>query len=41
MIPAVEPRIKINVLNVAGLSFERAKPEVDPINSFAGSGYLP
>jgi pimeloyl-ACP methyl ester carboxylesterase len=32
MIPAVERRIKVNVLNVAGLSFERAKPEVDPVN---------
>jgi eukaryotic-like serine/threonine-protein kinase len=32
MIPAVEPRIKVNVLNVAGLSFEQAKPEVDPVN---------
>jgi eukaryotic-like serine/threonine-protein kinase len=32
IIPALEPRIKVNVLNVAGLPFERARPEVDPIN---------
>lgn len=32
IMPAVESRIKVNVLYVAGLSFERARPEVDPIN---------
>jgi eukaryotic-like serine/threonine-protein kinase len=32
LMPAVEPRIKVNVLYVAGLDFERARPEVDPIN---------
>ncbi len=32
LIPAVEPRIKVSVLLVAGLPFERARPEVDPIN---------
>ena len=32
LIPAVEPRIKVSVLNVAGLPSERARPEVDPIN---------
>jgi dienelactone hydrolase len=32
LIPAVEPRIKVSVLYVAGLPFERARPEVDPIN---------
>ena len=30
--PAVEPRIKANVLYVAGLGFQRALPEVDQIN---------
>ena len=30
--PAVEPRIESSVLYVAGLDFERARPEVDPIN---------
>ena len=30
--PAVEKRIKVNVLYVAGLSFENAFPEVDEIN---------
>jgi len=28
----VEPRIKASVLYVAGLDFERARPEVDPVN---------
>jgi eukaryotic-like serine/threonine-protein kinase len=32
LMPAVEPRIKVSVLYVAGLDFERARPEVDPIN---------
>jgi dienelactone hydrolase/tRNA A-37 threonylcarbamoyl transferase component Bud32 len=35
LIPAVEPRIKTAVLYVAGLTMERPRPEVDPIN------YLP
>jgi pimeloyl-ACP methyl ester carboxylesterase len=32
IMPAVERRIKVSVLYVAGLSFERVRPEVDPIN---------
>jgi formylglycine-generating enzyme required for sulfatase activity/pimeloyl-ACP methyl ester carboxylesterase len=32
IMPAVERRIKVSVLYVAGLSFARARPEVDPIN---------
>ena len=32
ILPAVEPRIKANVLYVAGLGFQRALPEVDEIN---------
>jgi eukaryotic-like serine/threonine-protein kinase len=32
LMPAVEPRIKVSVLYVAGLDFEPARPEVDPIN---------
>ncbi|MEO7987633.1 MAG: protein kinase [Gemmatimonadales bacterium] len=32
VMPAVEPRIKTSVLYVAGLDFERARPEVDPVN---------
>jgi formylglycine-generating enzyme required for sulfatase activity/dienelactone hydrolase len=32
LLPAVEPRIKVNLLYVAGLDFERTRPEVDPIN---------
>jgi eukaryotic-like serine/threonine-protein kinase len=32
LMPAVEPRIKVSILYVAGLSLERARPEVDPIN---------
>ena len=35
IIPAVEPRIKASMLYVAGLTMERARPEVDPLN------YLP
>ena len=35
IIPAVEPRIKATMLYVAGLTMERARPEVEPIN------YLP
>ena len=32
MLPAVEPRIKANVLYVAGMVFQRSLPEVDQIN---------
>ena len=32
LMPAVEPRIKVSVLYVAGLDVEPARPEVDPIN---------
>ncbi len=32
ILPAVEPRIKTNVLYVAGLAFQRALPEADAIN---------
>ena len=32
VMPAAEPRLKVSVLYVAGLDFERARPEVDPIN---------
>jgi eukaryotic-like serine/threonine-protein kinase len=32
ILPAVDPRIKANVLYVAGLTFQRALPEVDEIN---------
>jgi dienelactone hydrolase len=32
ILPAVEPRIKVNVLYVAGLLFQRSLPEVDQIN---------
>jgi formylglycine-generating enzyme required for sulfatase activity/dienelactone hydrolase len=32
VMPAVEPRIKMSVLYVAGLDFEGARPEVDPVN---------
>jgi dienelactone hydrolase len=32
IIPAVEPRIRAVVLYVAGLSFQRSLPEVEPIN---------
>jgi formylglycine-generating enzyme required for sulfatase activity/tRNA A-37 threonylcarbamoyl transferase component Bud32/dienelactone hydrolase len=32
IMPAVEPRIKVSVLYVAGLDFEHARPEVDPVN---------
>jgi formylglycine-generating enzyme required for sulfatase activity/dienelactone hydrolase len=32
LMPAVEPRIRVSVLYVAGLDFERARPEVDPVN---------
>jgi formylglycine-generating enzyme required for sulfatase activity/dienelactone hydrolase len=35
LLPAVEPRIRASVLYVAGLGFERVRPEVDPVN------YLP
>ena len=35
IIPAVEPRIKVAVLYVAGLTMERSRPEVDPVH------YLP
>jgi dienelactone hydrolase len=32
LMPAVEPRIRVAALYVAGLDFERARPEVDPVN---------
>ena len=32
ILPAVEPRIKVNVLYVAGFTFQRALPEVEHIN---------
>ncbi|MFA6954803.1 MAG: protein kinase [Thermoanaerobaculia bacterium] len=32
IMPAVEPRIKANVLYVAGLSFQKALPEADQVN---------
>jgi dienelactone hydrolase len=32
LMPAVEPRIKVSVLLVAGLGFGRVRPEVDPFN---------
>jgi dienelactone hydrolase len=32
IIPAVEPRLKTAVLYVAGLTMERGRPEVDPVN---------
>jgi dienelactone hydrolase len=32
ILPAVEPRIEVNLLYVAGLLFQRALPEVDQIN---------
>jgi pimeloyl-ACP methyl ester carboxylesterase len=32
LMPAVEPRIKVSVLVVAGLNFDRVRPEVDPVN---------
>ena len=32
ILPAVEPRIRVNLLYVAGLLFQRAFPEVDQIN---------
>ena len=32
LVPAVESRIKVVILNVAGLSFYKSQPEVDPIN---------
>jgi len=35
IIPAIEPRLEVAVLYVAGLTMERPRPEVDPIN------YLP
>jgi dienelactone hydrolase len=35
IVPAVEPRVKASVLYVAGLTMERGRPEVEPIN------YLP
>lgn len=35
ILPAVEPRLKVSVLLVAGLQFQRAQPEVEPLN------YLP
>ena len=35
IIPAVEPRVRTSVLYVAGLTMERGRPEVEPVN------YLP
>jgi eukaryotic-like serine/threonine-protein kinase len=32
LLPAVEPRIKVSVLYVAGLHFDPVRPEVDPVN---------
>jgi hypothetical protein len=32
ILPAIEPRIKVNLLYIAGLLFQRALPEVDQIN---------
>ncbi len=32
ILPAVEPRIKTNILYVAGMSFQRPLPEVDQVN---------
>jgi pimeloyl-ACP methyl ester carboxylesterase len=32
LLPAVEPRIRVSVLVVAGLDFPRTRPEVDPLN---------
>ena len=32
LMPAVEPRIKVSALEVAGLDFPRVRPEVDPVN---------
>ena len=32
LVPAVEPRLKVAVLHVAGLSFSRPLPEADPFN---------
>jgi dienelactone hydrolase len=32
VVPAVEPRIKAIVLHVAGLTMQRGRPEVDPVN---------
>jgi cephalosporin-C deacetylase-like acetyl esterase len=32
MVPAIEPRIKVCVLALGGLEFQRSVPEVDPIN---------
>ena len=35
IMPAIEPRIAVSVLQVAGIGFETVRPEVDPVN------YLP
>jgi pimeloyl-ACP methyl ester carboxylesterase len=32
LVAAVEPRIRVNLLYVAGLAFEATRPEVDPVN---------
>ena len=32
LIPAVEPRIKVNILGAGGLDFQQPLPEVDPVN---------
>jgi pimeloyl-ACP methyl ester carboxylesterase len=40
LIPAVEPRVSVLVLEMAGLPMQRALPEVDPIN-FVGHVKVP
>jgi pimeloyl-ACP methyl ester carboxylesterase len=35
LLPAIEPRIRVSVLQVAGIGFSAVQPEVDPVN------YLP
>jgi cephalosporin-C deacetylase-like acetyl esterase len=32
LVPAIEQRIRIVILNVGGLCFQRSQPEVDPLN---------
>jgi pimeloyl-ACP methyl ester carboxylesterase len=32
LLPAVEPRIRVSILVVAGLDFPRVRPEVEPLN---------
>ncbi len=40
LLPAVEPRIRVSVLLVAGFDFPRTRPEVDPVN-FAPRIHIP